>query len=511
MIHLRPHQIDAAHALYAALRVHRRVLFSLSTGGGKRFLAVWLCEQAAQMGRRVLFVTNRRLLVEQMFEHVESEGIPHAVIMADSFSGDCHAPIQIASLQTLESRYYGKGFGGLAGEGLPPAQLCIIDEAHRQPESYVQLWGYYPNAKVVGLTATPVGAQGKSLIPPYDTLLEGVKNSQLIRDGLLLPTKVYAPSEPDIVGVKIVNREEYSQRGLSRRVQEVTCFADVKKEWLPHEHRQTACFVPGVAFANGIADEFNKLLGAGRAYCITAKTKPDERKRAFEGFKDGSVKVLVSVDVLKEGWDAPICSCGIDLQPNAQLRTYWQKVGRVKRAHEGQVNAVWIDMAGNYWRHPHPDDDPDWSVSGEETTAEKWERKARDEKPSLCPACGQVRRGRVCECGHEASGPPIRRIRMGHGKLKQITHREKVKREKTELERKLDKWKGTLFMALRSGKVTFDGARYIHQKTHGEWPDQNLPFVAEPGSTWGKQRVADALTPGTLMRKCGEFLQGRKS
>ena len=512
MIVLRDLQSAAVRTLFSAMRIHRRVLFACPTGFGKRYLAVWLCERAVQKDRRVLFVTNRRLLVEQMFSHAEREGIRHGVIMANSEGWDMTAPIQIASVQTLESRYYGKGAGATAGEGLPPADLIIVDEAHRQIESYVTLWNYYPNAKVIGLTATPVGPQGKTMVPPYDVMIEGVKNTTLIAEGLLLPTKVYAPSEPDIQGVKIVNREEFSQAGLAKRVQEVTVFADVFQEWSCHADRKTVCFAPGVAFARGLTEQFNHRLGQGSAFCITADTKPDERKAALDAVETGHAKILVSVDILREGWDMPIISCGIDLQPNNQLRTYWQKIGRVKRAHEGQTHAVWIDMAGNYWRHPHPDEDPDWSVKGEETTQDKYDQKPREKKPSLCPKCGAVRKGRVCgECGHEAGGPPIRRIRMGNGRLREIRHVEKLNREKTEIERKLDKWKSVLWRAMKSGNLTFDGCRHVYFKAHGTWPDQGLPFVYERGSTAGKRKVSEVLDPERLGRECGIFINRKGS
>lgn len=507
MIELRPRQITAKDLLYAALRVHRRVLFACPTGFGKRYLAVWLCEQAIQKDRTILFVTNRRLLVTQMFEHAESEGVRFGVIMAGSMIGDASAPIQIASIQTLESRYYRAGAGATAGEGLPPADLIIVDEGHRDTERYVALLNFYPNAKVVLLTATPVGAQGKSLVPPYDVMIEGCLNTTLIANGLLLPTKVYAPSEPDITGVKIVNREEFNQAGLAKRIQEVTVFGDVFLEWSHWADRKTVCFAPGVAFARGLTEQFNHRLGPGAAYLITADVKDEDRKAAFEAVRNGPGKILVSVDILKEGFDFPALSCGIDLQPNHQLRTYWQKLGRVKRAHDGQTFAVWIDMAGNYWRHPHPDDDPDWSVKGEETTQEKYAKTPQEKKPCLCPKCGAVRCAAKCpECGHESAGPPIRRMRMGNGKLREIRHVEKLKREKTELERKLDKWKTVLFIALHSGKLTFDGCRHLHYRRFGVWPDYSLPFVTEPGSTEGKRKVADALDARRLMQTCGEFI-----
>jgi DNA repair protein RadD len=511
-LELRPRQTSSVHRLFEAMRQgFKRILLVMPTGAGKRYIAVHLCKVALENDRRVLFVTNRRLLVSQMFSEAAKFGVDHGVIMAGEQSGNFHSPIQIASLQTLQSRCIYDSLGIATGHGLPPADLIIIDEAHQDIEGYMQLLALY-DAKVVALTATPVGPEGVTLVPPYQTIIEGCLNSELIADGLLLKTMVYAPSEPSIEGVRIVKKQEYNQAQLGRAVSECTVFADVFNEWAPFADRKTVCFVPGVAYGNDLVRQFNARLGPGQFCMISAKTKQNEREQIFDDVRSGRAKGLVSVDVLKEGWDMPEISCGIDLQPNTQLRTYWQKIGRIKRSHEGQSHAVWLDFAGNYWRFPHPDNDPEWPT-GNETTQEAIKRNREDGKeaqPIMCPKCSFVRQyGSTCpQCGHK-SGEPMRRIRMGNGKLKNVPAKAKEKREKSEDQRRLEKWKGLLFAGMKKD-WSFSQAAMLYHKTTGEWPKKGWPGTFDQGSLAWKRSVKSNLTPKELMIQVSDIIRGGK-
>lgn len=508
-LELRPRQVSAVDATFDSMRNGFRVVLLVApTGFGKRYVAVWLCQKAIEKERRVLFVTNRRLLVEQMFDEAANFGVDHGVIMAGTEAGNASSPVQIASVQTLESRAIYDSIGCATGHGLPPADLVIIDEGHQDVERYISLLKFYPNAKVVVLTATPLGAEGRTLVPvPYETMVEGCLNSELIGDGLLLPTMVYAPSEPNIEGVKIVKRQEYNQAQLGRAVKECTVFADVFKDYMPFADRQFVAFVPGISFGYDLERQMNAWLGTGatRVYC--SKTKPAEREEILDGVREGKVKGLISVDCLREGFDLPQISLGIDLQPNTQLRTYWQKVGRIKRAFPGQTEAVLLDFAGNYWKFPHPDSDPEWPT-GEETSQDVITRRRKDGKeaqPIMCPKCSFVReRGPKCpQCGHQA-GEPIRRVRMGTGRLKDIPAKVKERVEKSAEQKQLDKWKGLLFAGMKKGWSFGQCSRLYHNDT-GAWPKEGWPGVFEPGSLATKRRVSDNLTPAKLMIQCKDI------
>lgn len=488
-ITLRDYQTKAVREVFQAWRDgHRSVLLCAPTGMGKRIVALWLMQYAAEAGRRVLFVGNRRLLITQAQKDAEKHGMDFGVIMSDAESGNAAATNQLASVQSLESWYFYETYSAIpTGKGLPPADLLIIDEGHQDTGRYEQLLSFYPTAKALILSATPVGPEGRALVPqPYQTLVEPVKNSELIKRGFLLPTKVFAPSEPDVEGVKIVKRGEYNQNQLGRRVHECTVFADVFAEWdrLARD-RATVVFVPGIPFGRDIVRQFNFLLGAGSAYLIEAKTKNYEREEIFEKVAAGLCRILVSCDVLREGFDLPVLSCGIDLQPNSQLRSYWQKLGRIKRPFATQSQALWLDFSGNYWRFPHPNQDPVWP-QGEETTQEAIAKSRKDggePQPIMCPKCMYVReRGPTCpNCGH-TNGELIRRVRMGNGKLREVPVREKVQREKTEDEKLLGKWQSKLYGAIYKGWTFRQAARFFHQET-GQYPQDHWPLVWPKDST----------------------------
>ena len=509
---LRPYQQWACHHVLEAFKAgKKRVALCMATGSGKRKLALWFMQYASQNNRKVLFVGNRRLLVNQAADDAESNEIPYGVIMADVMQGDYGSTNQIASLQTLESRHmYDKWSNIATGAGLPEADLVIHDELHSSLDSVQQLMRFYPNSKLLGLSATPVGADGAAVVPsPYEFLIEPIKNSQLIAQNYLLPTKVYAPSEPHLEGVKIVKQGEYNQKALGKRVHECTVFGDVLKEWEPYRDRATVCFVPGVAFGHDLVRQFRNALGDESTHMIEAKTKHDEREEIFRKITNSEASILVSVDVLREGWDMPVVSCAIDLQPNNQLRSYWQKIGRIKRPFAEQRHAVYLDFAGNYWKFPHPDEDPSWPQGGEgETTQEIIERKRKEKveaQPIMCPNCSCVRaKGPTCpNCGR-SSGETIRRIRMGNGKLVEVPAIARKAREKSAEERLFAKWQSKLFAAFYSG-MTYGQAAHLFSRETGSYPRDGWPGTFGPGSLDWKRRPSVDHSKGTLYSELKRF------
>jgi len=492
--------IDGVHDLMHGGK--KRVLLVAPTGAGKRFLAVWWCKTAYERDKDLLFVTDRTLLVKQAADELSAFGVPYGLIMGD-YEPQGHQRIQLATIQSIQSRF-------LTGDvsGLPPANLIIIDEAHKAIDAYKALLLHYPNARVVLLTATPVGPKGTTLVQAgyAEALFEGVLNSELIRGNYLLPTRVFAPSEPDIAGIRVTKSGEYPEAALGQRVQAVTTFANVFDEWAPFADRQTIVFAPSIDYANGLVhptfgDSFYARGIAAKVVSSRLKTK--DRDAVIEEFRDGTLRVLVSVDMLREGFDCPAASCAIDLQPNKQLRTYWQKIGRVKRPFDQQEYAVYIDMAGNSWKFPHPDDDPTWPT-GDESTQDVLGREfdtGKRTKIIRCPRCGEVYKPapRCPSCKYEPQPRDVVRvIRMGNGKLKEIRAQDIRKKQKSEADRRRDGWKGCLFGALKSGSTMRQASYRFHSKFK-QWPN-GLPCTPRYGSAEWNMQVSQLYSSRDIMR-----------
>src|SRR5262249_13296322 len=99
------------------------------------------------------------------------------------------AAVQVAGIQTLHARAMRSN-----KMPMPAATLVIVDEAHHcRARTYQQVIDAYPDALIIGLTATPVRGDGRGLGNIFTTMIEAPQVAELIKLGHLVPTKVFAP------------------------------------------------------------------------------------------------------------------------------------------------------------------------------------------------------------------------------------------------------------------------------------------------------------------------------
>jgi DNA repair protein RadD len=405
---LRAYQEAGIESVDAAFQAgHRAVVLSSPTGSGKTAWASEYVARDAARGWRVLILTNRRILLSQADRCLERCGIRHGVFAA-GYEPEPAEPIQLGSIQTC-----------LAREALPDCDTVLVDEAHsaasgrtRRAIERCKARG----AKIVGLTATPVGLAGL-----YDALVTMSSNSELIAQGVLVPGTVFAPSEPSMKGVRIV-RGEYVQGQMRQRVMQCLVFGDVFDHFrrLNPDMRPSALFAPGVAESRWFVDRFNER-GVSAAH-IDGTTPQAERAAIFAGLESGSLVLVSSYGVLREGWNCPIVSHGLIIQACHGLSTYLQIVGRLKRSAEGKQRYTLQDHSGCWHRHGNPDADRTWSLDDTDSEIARRRREACEAgteiQPLRCPECGAVREsGCVCpQCGarHMQS---VRVVRQTDGRL----------------------------------------------------------------------------------------------
>lgn len=148
------------------------------------------------------------------------------------------------------------------------------------------------------------------------------------------------------------------------------------------------------------------------AELITGDLDSNSRKKMVERFTTGETKVLVSIDVISEGFDLPTIEVVSLLRPTASTSLYLQQVGRGLRVCEGKTHAIILDHVNNYQRHGMPDEVREWSLDGGLTKRKRSESSSIAIKrcpkcffahaPALkCPNCGYV---------YEANGKEIKEI-----------------------------------------------------------------------------------------------------
>jgi len=177
---LYDYQEEATETLRSNIRKGiRSQLLCVPTGGGKTVISAAIIQGAVLKGSFILFLAHRRELIEQSCAKLEDFGVlNYSVIMSGDKRYNPQAKVHVASIQTLMKREF------------PPADLIIIDEAHRAAsKSYRDVLANYPKAKVIGLSATPERLDGKGVDDIFDELVEVIKISELInRERLIKPT-----------------------------------------------------------------------------------------------------------------------------------------------------------------------------------------------------------------------------------------------------------------------------------------------------------------------------------
>lgn len=482
---LRPYQLDVIQRLRSEIAAaRRRPLLVAPTGAGKTVIASAIIESAVRKGSRILFLAHRRELIHQASDKLNQCRIDAGVIMA-GFPSRPDQAVQVASVQTLWHRAHRSD-----AIDKPPADLIIVDEAHRaRARTYRKILDAYPGAVVLGLTATPCRGDGRGLGNLFDALVECPPIAELIRLGYLVPTTVYAPSTPDLTGVKVA-RGDYVETQLAERMNEARLVGDIVTHW--HRlaaGRLTVAFASSVEHSVHIRDEFRR--SGVNAEHIDGTTPADERDAILQRLAHGVVQVVSNYGVLTEGWDCPPVSCCILARPTKQMGLYRQMVGRVLRAAPGKTGALVLDHAGSTLMHGFVEAPVEWTLD-EDKRADQPQGAIRGQSaaPALkqCPECGALRSaGKPC---HACGWRPTKRaagLEVAEGELERLDRtgkREVITWDRGSFYRQL------VWIASERG-YSQGWAAHKYREKFGNWPrSRNVtPIPASPEvRSWVRSR-----------------------
>lgn len=401
MSSLRPlrekQQVAMAMLRQSLMDGYMRPLLQAPCGFGKTVLSAHVVAGARRKHKRVTFCVPALTLVDQTFERFIENGIDAAdmgVIQGDHPHRRPRAPIQIATAQTLARR------------DLPETDVVVVDECHIRFKVYED-WMADPamvRVPFIGLTATP---WTKGLGKVYDALLKPTSVAELIEAGWLSKFRVYAPSHPDLSGVKTVGGD-YHEGQLAERMNKPELVADVVETWLRRgENRPTLCFATGRAHASALHDQF-RAAGVAAAY-VDANTPREEREEIGKALAAGAVKVVCNIGCLTTGIDWRV-DCIILARPTKSENLFVQIIGRGLRIADGKADCVILDHSDTHLRLGMVTDiDADELDTGKKQAASAREAKDRMPLPKECTNCtGLVPAGvKECPCCGAVAKPPI--------------------------------------------------------------------------------------------------------
>lgn len=376
----------------------------LVTGGGKTEIAVSLALSEKESGGHTLFIVDRTNLCGQGAARFGKYGL-----LADKIRGEDtivrgYTSVTVASVQSLRSRKD----HSYVKDMLARVTLVIIDEAHFHHKHHDYLIKSLPNARVVGLTATPL-RDGMGSI--YKSMVRGPSYADLIGRGYLVKPRYFMPNADTIKTalkkISVASTGDYADKELSEMMRQKAIIGDVVGTWKEKgEGRQTIVFCVDVAHAEALAEEF-QLLGV-EAYCITYKTPDDARVRLFDAFDRGQITVLCSVVALAVGFDSPKAGCVVMARPTLSLALKVQQEGRGLRSHETKADCLIFDHAQNVVRHGRIEDfnPPNLNEITKRSDKKRKSDKPKDYRP--CPECSAILSPtqREChECGYSFKRP----------------------------------------------------------------------------------------------------------
>jgi superfamily II DNA or RNA helicase len=416
MIELRPYQCDVIADYHETLAAgQKRIVLTCPTGAGKTLIAADIVKKTVAGWGRVLVLSHRREITQQTSEKLHGFGISHGIIQA-GFSPRPLEMVQVASIQTLHARAIRSD-----KMDLPLAKLLIIDECHHCPaQTYQAIIDAYPDAILLGLTATPCRGDGRGLGTIFQTIIETPQVAELIALGYLVKTRVYAPVNPDLTGVR-VQAGDFVETQLADRMDRPKLIGDIVEHWLKFsERRRTICFTVNVAHSIHLRDEF--IRAGVRAEHIDGGTPKPERDAALARLASGEIELITNCMILTEGFDCPPVGCCVLARPTRKMGLYRQMIGRVLRPAEGKPDAIILDHSGAVFRHGFVEDPVEWTLDPDQH-AESAAHAARcnnggGSRLLECSQCSAIRvAGEPCpNCGFLPQRPP-RPVAVARGEL----------------------------------------------------------------------------------------------
>ena len=380
---LRDYQLEMLDRLHLAWEQHQSVMVQMPTGVGKTILLAEAIREEFKFNKfkinkfkiqnssavasgGVLVVAHRIELIDQISRTLDKFGIEHGLIVSGK-PVDETKQVQVASIQTLSRRILETSKGNSDFSLFTfHFSLIIIDEAHHAlAKTYKMLWDRWPEARFLGLTATPCRMNHAGFTDLFRKILVSWPIQEFIDKGWLSDFDYISARPDNLMMQRIAGLEKRGADG-DYQTKEMATVMDVPESiaHLYNTYKQYVDGKKGIVYAidREHARHITKYYQEHGVSCcwIEAKTPAAERERLIEDYRADRIKVCVNVDILGEGVDFPEVEFIQLARPTLSLSKYLQQVGRGMRVSEGKECVTILDQVGLYQSFGLPTDERDW-------------------------------------------------------------------------------------------------------------------------------------------------------
>ena len=309
--------------------------FTVTHNCGKTIVMSEIARSTVDQGGRALIMAHRGELLTQAADKLRMvTGLESAVEKAESSSLGSMFPVTVGSVQSLcrERRL----------AQFPPDYFStiMVDEAHHcLADSYQHVLRHFPDANVLGVTATPDKLLKKQMGKYFDSLAYEYTMRQAVKDKYLCPIKAQMiPLELNIRDVG-VSEGDY-------RADDIGCALEPYLRQIADEmaacchDRKTVVFLPLISTSR----KFCEMLKERGFRAAEINGESADRAQILEDFDNGRYDVLTNSMLLTEGWDCPSVDCIVNLRPTKVRSLYQQIIGRGLRLFPGKEYLLVLDF-----------------------------------------------------------------------------------------------------------------------------------------------------------------------
>ena len=396
-IRLYDYQEEMMERIDMAFRSYQSVMVQMPTGTGKTILLAEVVKREKLKGKNPEKVKNEKLKVKnpcvwivvhrwELVDQIEKTLAKQLDFSLFTFPFSLKP--RVFSIQWLSKHYH---------ELEEKPSLIIIDEAHHAvAKTYKEVMDAYPEARKLGLTATPCRLDRRGFTDLFDVLLQSWPTKKFIADGRLslydyMSIKADSIDQRVVLGLTKRGADgDFSLKEMSEKLDvqpSIGRLCDTILRYAPN--KKGIVYAIDIKHAEHIA-EYYREHGLN-AVAISSKTPAEERKRIIEIFRNtndhelsndlntqhstlntqhclrqplniqhSTFNILINVDLFGEGFDCPDVEFIQLARPTLSLAKYLQQVGRGMRVFEGKKFCLILDNVGLYRLFGLPSDERDW-------------------------------------------------------------------------------------------------------------------------------------------------------
>lgn len=345
---LRPYQQEAKDAIFEQWdNGVKKTLLVLPTGCGKTVVFAKVTEDCVRQGNRVLILAHRGELLDQAADKLmKTTGLGCALEKAENTCLGSWFRVVVGSVQTLMRQ---KRLDQFPEDFF---DTIIIDEAHHCiSDSYQKVLKHFPDAQILGVTATPDRGDMQNLGQFFESLAYEYTLPKAIKEGYLTPIKALTiPLKIDMSSVS-VQTGDFKASDIGTALDPyLEGIAEEMKKYC--SDKKTVVFLPLVK----TSQKFRDLLNEHGFQAAEVNGNSQDRAEILADFETGKYNVLCNSMLLTEGWDCPSVDCIVVLRPTKVRSLYCQMVGRGTRLFPGKDHLLLLDFLWHTERHElcHP-------------------------------------------------------------------------------------------------------------------------------------------------------------